>query len=252
MIRYQIELTEEIKNIFRQKKVFLQRDKKFNRLDGNIKFLSDLKVEPYSQTVSSGGNLYTCGSFSYSLGARLPLTTKIGRYCSIAPCTAFSPGRHDMRRFTTSPVALSNPTEIGIFADGKNMLNSVDFNEVRLPIVIENDVWIGKDVLIKPGVHIGNGAIIGERTIVTRDVEPYSVVVGAPGTAKKLRFTDKEISSLIESEWWKYNYQDFRGINGNDDIEVFLDKFNDLKQNNEIQPYEPICLNASDIYNCGD
>lgn len=150
MVQYQLDVSESVKDIFRKKKVFLQRDKKFNRIDEKIKFLSELEIEPYSQIVSNGGNLYSCGSFSYSLGARLPLNTEIGRYCSIAPCSVFSPGRHDMQRFTTSPVVLSNPTEIGIFADGKNLMNSVPFREDRPSITIGNDVWIGKDALIKP------------------------------------------------------------------------------------------------------
>lgn len=247
---YQCKLSENIKILLEEKRVFLQRDKKLDRFEGKIKFLSNLEIEPYTQIVSNGGNLYTCGSFSYSLGARLPVTTKIGRYCSIAPCTVFSPGRHDMRRFTTSPIALSNPTEIGIFAEGDNLLDRTAFNEVRPQIVIENDVWIGKNVLIKPGVHIGNGAVIGERTIVTHDVEPYSVVAGSPGTVRKMRFTDKEIVSLVESEWWKYNYQDFKGISGSDDIEVFLDKFNELKSLGEIKIFRPDYLRAEDILSC--
>lgn len=247
MVQYQIDFTESIKTIFEEKKVFLQRDKKFNRTDGKIKFLSGLEIEPYSQIVSNGGNLYSCGSFSYSLGARLPLNTEIGRYCSIAPCSVFSPGRHDMQRFTTSPVVLSNPTEIGIFAEGQNLMNSVPFRENRPPITIGNDVWIGKDVLIKPGIHIGDGAVVGERTIVTHDVEPYSVVAGSPGTVRKMRFSDSIIEKLLESKWWEYNYQDFKGINGDDDIEEFLFKFNNLKSSGEIQAYKPEILKTDDL-----
>lgn len=251
MTQYQYDISKNIKKLLEERKVFLQRNKKLDKVD-KIKFLSDLKIEPYTQIVSNGGLLYTCGSFSYSLGARLPLTTQIGRYCSIAPCTAFSPGRHDMKRFTTSPIALSNPTEIGIFAEGNNLLNRTDFHEIRSPIVIENDVWIGKDVLIKPGVRIGNGAVIGERTIVTHDVEPYSIVAGSPGIIRKTRFTDNEIVALLECEWWKYHYQDFRGINGHDEIKVFLEKFNELKALGKIKPYHPEVLNADDILNCED
>ncbi len=68
--------------------------------------------------------------------------------------------------------------------------------------MIGNDVWIGQDVLVLPGVTIGNGAILAAGAVVTKDVEPYSVVGGVPEKKKKKRFTDKQISQLELIQWW--------------------------------------------------
>jgi len=68
---------------------------------------------------------------------------------------------------------------------------------------IGNDVWIGMNVLILSGVSIGNGAIIGANTVVTKDVPPYAIVAGNPGTIKKYRFSQDIINELIRYPWWK-------------------------------------------------
>ena len=97
---------------------------------------------------------------------------------------------HPQERFTTSPISLANPTEKGIFPTVLNPELHNDFQQVawreeRLPIIIGNDVWIGQDVLLKPGIHIGDGAIIAQRAVVTKDVPPYAIVAGVPATVRK-------------------------------------------------------------------
>ncbi len=69
---------------------------------------------------------------------------------------------------------------------------------------VGNDVWIGYDVLIMPGVTIGNGAIISSRSVVTRDVSAYSVVGGNPATLIKNRFSAEVISKLQTIAWWDW------------------------------------------------
>ena len=68
--------------------------------------------------------------------------------------------------------------------------------------VIGNDVWIGQKTTILPGVHIGDGAIIGANTVVSKDVPPYAIVVGDPGVIKKYRFDEETINLLLELKWW--------------------------------------------------
>jgi serine acetyltransferase len=72
-------------------------------------------------------------------------------------------------------------------------------------IVIENDVWIGAKSTIMSGVKIGNGAVIGATTTVTKDVPPYAIVVGNPGKIVKYRFTEKQIELLLKISWWDWN-----------------------------------------------
>ena len=86
-------------------------------------------------------------------------------------------------------------------------------------VIIGNDVWIGHNAIIMPGIHIGNGAIIGSGAIVTHDVEPYSVVVGVPAKPIKKRFSYEIIEKIEKSEWWNWSheiikerYEDFKNI----------------------------------------
>ena len=67
---------------------------------------------------------------------------------------------------------------------------------------IGNDVWIGNNVIIKYGVKIGDGAILGAGAVVTKDVEPYSIVGGVPAKVIKYRFSPDEIKFLLAFKWW--------------------------------------------------
>ena len=70
--------------------------------------------------------------------------------------------------------------------------------------VIGNDIWIGYDATIMPGVTIGDGAIIGTRAVVTRDIEPYEIVGGNPAQVIKKRFDDDTIEFLLQLKWWAW------------------------------------------------
>ena len=72
-------------------------------------------------------------------------------------------------------------------------------------IVIGNDVWIGMDSKILSGVHIGDGSIISAGAVVTKDVEPYSIVGGVPAKTIRKRFDDKTIRRLEEIQWWNWS-----------------------------------------------
>ncbi len=71
-------------------------------------------------------------------------------------------------------------------------------------IIIGNDVWIGYGATILSGVKIGDGAIIGARAVVTKNVEPYSIVVGNPAKEKRKRFNKKTIKKLLKIKWWNW------------------------------------------------
>jgi len=74
-------------------------------------------------------------------------------------------------------------------------------------IVIGNDVWIGYEAVIMSGVHIGDGAIIATRAVVTKDVPPYTIVGGVPAKSIKKRFSDEIIAELISLQWWNWSYE---------------------------------------------
>ncbi|WP_332699899.1 type B chloramphenicol O-acetyltransferase [Bosea sp. (in: a-proteobacteria)] len=76
--------------------------------------------------------------------------------------------------------------------------------------VIGNDVWIGSEAIIMPGITIGHGAVIGTRAVVTRDVEPYAIVVGNPARPIRKRFEDERIAMLLEMVWWDWSDEQLR------------------------------------------
>ena len=122
----------------------------------------------------------------------------IGKFCSIASGTKFIMGsaNHRLGSVTTYP--------FNVFG-GSWQENTPDHMS-QLPfkgdIVIGNDVWIGRESIIMPGVKIGAGAIIAAYSVVTKDVEPYSVVGGNPARFIKKRFNDELIELLLEFKWW--------------------------------------------------
>ncbi len=126
----------------------------------------------------------------------------IGKFCSIA-CGAkfiFNSANHAMKSLSTYPFP--------IFFEEWNL----DIRNVKSAwdnkgdIIIGNDVWVGYEAVILSVVKIGDGAIIGARAVVTKDVEPYSVVGGIPAKEIKKRFDDKTIQTLLTLQWWNWEY----------------------------------------------
>lgn len=124
----------------------------------------------------------------------------IGKFCSIA-CGAkflFNSANHSMASLSTYPFPLFFE-EWGL--DKRNVTESWD-NKGN--IIIGNDVWIGFEALILAGVSIGDGAIIGSRAVVTKDVPPYTIAAGVPARPIRKRFDDDTISNLIKIKWWNW------------------------------------------------
>ena len=78
--------------------------------------------------------------------------------------------------------------------------------------VVGNDVWIGQNVTILPGVHIGDGAIIGMNSVVASDVEPYTIVAGNPARAIRKRFDNELIALLLQLKWWDKDIDEINSL----------------------------------------
>lgn len=124
----------------------------------------------------------------------------IGRFCSIA-CGArfiFNCANHSLKSLSTYTFPL--------FFEEWDLPKSevVSAWDNKGDIVIGNDVWIGYDAVIMAGVTIGDGAIIGTRAVVTKDVEPYSIVGGVPAKEIRKRFTPDIVNELLRLKWWDW------------------------------------------------
>ena len=85
-----------------------------------------------------------------------------------------------------------------------------NFHKERITTKIENDVWVGDSVIILPGVKVGTGSVIGAGSIVTKDVEPYTIVAGNPAKLIKKRFNNDRILELLNSKWWDWDDETIR------------------------------------------
>lgn len=126
----------------------------------------------------------------------------IGRFCSIACGAKFllTSANHKMSSLSTYPFPIFYE-EWGL--DVKDIRNAWDN---KGDIVVGNDVWIGYEAVIMSGVTVGDGAIIGARAVVTKDVPPYTIVGGVPAKPIRKRFDDETISRLIKLRWWDWEH----------------------------------------------
>jgi virginiamycin A acetyltransferase len=130
----------------------------------------------------------------------------IGKFCQIASGTEFvmNDANHQMNALSTFPfytlegwdMQAPAPTDMPFKGD----------------TVIGNDVWIGQNATILPGVHIGDGAIIGANSVVGSDVEPYTVAVGNPARMLRKRFDDELIDLLLKFRWWDKSIEEIDSL----------------------------------------
>lgn len=124
----------------------------------------------------------------------------IGKFCSIA-CGArflFNSANHTLRSLSTYPFPIFFE-EWGL--DRREVARAWDN---KGDIIVGNDVWIGYEAVILAGVTVGDGAIIGSRAVVTKDVAPYEIVGGVPAKTIRKRYSDTEIAALLKLRWWDW------------------------------------------------
>lgn len=121
----------------------------------------------------------------------------IGKFCAIASGVTFimNGGNHATQGISTYP--------FGIFGQGWESAMPTAWPH-KGDTRIGHDVWIGYQATIMPGVTVGHGAIVGTKSVVTHDVEPYAIVAGNPARRIRKRFTDAEIETLLAVAWWDW------------------------------------------------
>lgn len=123
----------------------------------------------------------------------------IGKFVAIAQAAQFvmNGANHPLGGFSTFPFQMFG------LGDAEELKRPGPNN--RGDMVIGNDVWIGREAVIMPGVTIGDGAIIGTRAQVTKDVPAYAVIAGNPGRIVKMRFAPEVIAALLAIRWWDWD-----------------------------------------------
>lgn len=141
------------------------------------------------------------GNMGYGsyIGPNSRIIGNIGRFTSIAPEVCTNLGIHPQ----TSPFITTCPMFFSLSKQsGKTFAKKQMFNELKTPISIGNDCWIGQRVFIAGGVNIGDGAIILAGAVVTKDVPPYAIVGGVPAKILKYRYDENTIQFLLNIKWW--------------------------------------------------
>ena len=144
---------------------------------------------------------------------------KIGKFCSLSQnITIIVDGNHRLDWVSTYP-----------FGRRINDINQNPQHPVgKGDIIIGNDVWIGFNVLILPGVKIGDGAVVGANSVVTKNVGDYEIVGGNPARHIRYRFSQKQINSLKKIKWWDWRIEKIK-INVDSlespNIDEFIEKF---------------------------
>lgn len=123
----------------------------------------------------------------------------IGKFCQIATGVRFimNGGNHAINGFSTFPFK----------AFGNEWSDVPLDSQSKGDTIIGNDVWIGNSVTIMPGVKIGDGAIIATNTVVTKNVEPYTIVGGNPAVVIRKRFDEETINALLKIKWWDWDIE---------------------------------------------
>ena len=128
------------------------------------------------------------------------MNAKVGNYCSIADGVKIGLMEHDLNCISTS---------WRIFEPKQGLSDHTGW---LAPAIIENDVWIASNAVIKQGVTVHNGAVIGAGAVVVKDVPPYAIVGGVPAKIIRYRFSPEVTQLIEESKWWDYPEWEARKI----------------------------------------
>ena len=179
---------------------------------GNISARSHLIMEEHSRLgdvrvrLPKADHPLRIGAHSYMReGGEIWNLDSIGRFCSIGRNVILGqpPNNHPID-WVSSSMSVS-----------KDYVADCNYTSIG------NDVWIAHDAVVMAGVKIGDGAVVGRNAVVTKDVEPYQIVVGNPGKVVRARFSMEQIVGLLQSQWWNSDYT-FLATLPFDDVDRFL------------------------------
>ena len=139
------------------------------------------------------------GQYNYFAPYTIVNNAVIENYCSIGPGCRIGLGEHDLTAVSMRPIIANGNGNMALF-DPEN------------PTVIGCDVWLGANAIVKQGVKIGNGAVIGANSLVLKDVPAYAVVYGSPAKIARYRFDTEKIKQIESTKWYKNDPETAKGI----------------------------------------
>lgn len=182
-------LLVKVKRRYRECEIYSPYIHKQAKLGKKVKILRNVTI--YKMT--------HIGDYSYVNANSVIGAAKIGKFCSIGYNCQIGVESHPTNFISTSPYMYGNEN---IF-EQKSI-----YNELHSTVLIGNDCWIGSNVIIMQGVKIGDGAIIAAGSVVTKNVEPYSIVGGVPARFIKTRFDKENIDYLLKWKWWELQVEE--------------------------------------------
>lgn len=211
-----------------------------------------------------GHRLKNCsvGAFTYfnAAGETSAYRCHLGRYSQIGEGAVLGPPEHPTDWFSSHPFAFTRPRYM------RNIYRLPDFvrlgpdeqpgpsyvDTVANDTVIGHEAYIGAGSFVKRGVTIGDGALIGARSVVTRDVPAYAVVAGTPARVIRMRFSDRIIERLMQLQWWRYDLAPYKNAVDFREVEATLQFFEQRLAEGRLDPLIPdtfIATRAGDSLN---
>ncbi len=188
------------------------------------------------------------GAFTFfnASGMTSVYRSRLGRYSQIGESSIIGPPEHPMDWFSNHPFAFTRPSHI------PSMYEFDDFARLA-PDTQENPAWadneretvigheahIGAGSFVKRGVTIGDGAVIGARSVVTRDVPPYTIAVGSPARVVKDRFAPRIVERLMDLQWWRYDLAPWKKQVDFSQVEATLEFFEDKVADGQLGLLKP-------------
>jgi len=193
------------------------------------------------------------GAFSYAVSGYY-FACDIGRYCSFGEQVQVGRHGHPMHWISTSPFfylqfeqVLDQPLPAGVESLGGKSFKSHTPPTILKRTKIGNDVWIGHGAFLLPGITVGHGAVIAAKSVVTKDVPPYSIVAGSPAKVIRDRFSESYKEALLASKWWEFAPWQLRGADV-EDIPAFTQHVQSLRRSGE-PTYSPNEIRLADLIN---
>lgn len=179
------------------------------------------------------------GAFSYVGPDSEVKNVTIGRFCAIAYGVGLGPAEHPVDWVGCHPIQYNGLRWFEEFDDWHEFVNTnTRWRGNSARTTIGNDVWICRNAVVRQGVTIGDGAVIGSNSFVNRDVAPYTIVGGIPAHEIRPRFDADKIAQLQSLQWW--NYMPPKGESYCfDNTDRFIDQMLHYKKAGQLRPFTP-------------